>query len=162
MPEDADYRVDLSNFNGPLDLLLFLIREREIDIHDIPISEITEQYLGLCRARWTGSMSISAGDFLLMASTLMLIKSRMLLPTSTRTRTTHDEELDPRTDLVRQLLEYKQFKDASSALAWRTPSRSATCATPAGWTLPDAGGSSTRASCSRTSGWTTCSSHSSA
>lgn len=110
-----DYRVDLSIYNGPLDLLLYLIREREMDIHDIPIAEITEQFLAHLEV--VKQIDVDrAGDFLLMAATLMLIKSRTLLP-----RPVDDDEiaedLDPRTDLVRQLLEYKQFKDLSGTLA---------------------------------------------
>jgi segregation and condensation protein A len=112
--EGADYRVDLSIYNGPLDLLLYLIRERELDIHDIPIAEITEQFLAHLEVVKRIDVD-RAGDFLLMAATLMLIKSRMLLPRH-EDEDDHDEELDPRTDLVRQLLEYKQFKDASRSL----------------------------------------------
>lgn len=113
--EDADYKVGLDIYNGPLDLLLFLIRERELDIHDIPISEITEQFLA--HLEIVKRIDVDrAGDFLLMAATLMLIKSRMLLPGPIE-EDEHDEELDPRTDLVRQLLEYKQFRDASHGLA---------------------------------------------
>lgn len=113
--EEADYRVDLDIYNGPLDLLLFLIRERELDIHDIPIAEITEQFLA--HVEVVKRIDVDrAGDFLLMAATLMLIKSRMLLPQPV-TDDEYDEELDPRTDLVRQLLEYKQFRDASRALS---------------------------------------------
>jgi segregation and condensation protein A len=113
--EDADYKVGLDIYNGPLDLLLFLIRERELDIHDIPIAEITEQFLAHLEVVKRIDVD-RAGDFLLMAATLMLIKSRMLLPGPIE-EDEHDEELDPRTDLVRQLLEYKQFRDASHGLA---------------------------------------------
>lgn len=115
MVEGTDYRVGLGIYNGPLDLLLFLIRERELDIHDIPISEITEQFLAHLEVVKRIDVD-RAGDFLLMAATLMLIKSRMLLPDPVEDDE-HDEELDPRTDLVRQLLEYKRFKDASYGLA---------------------------------------------
>lgn len=114
MTEGADYRVDLSIYNGPLDLLLYLIRERELDIFDIPIAEITEQFLAHIEV--VKRIDIDrAGDFLLMAATLMLIKSRTLLPRQ-EDEDDHDEELDPRTDLVRQLIEYKQFKDLSRTL----------------------------------------------
>ena len=114
MTQGADYRVDLSIYNGPLDLLLHLIREREVDIHDIPIAEITDQFLAHLDV--VRHIDIDrAGDFLLMAATLMLIKSRMLLPRQDGDDEI-DEELDPRTDLVRQLLEYKRFRDASDAL----------------------------------------------
>ena len=114
--QGADYRVDLSMYNGPLDLLLYLIREREVDIHDIPIAEITEQFLAHLEVVQRIDVE-RAGDFLLMAATLMLIKSRMLLPRPDEEGDDYDEELDPRTDLVRQLLEYKRFKDASRALS---------------------------------------------
>jgi segregation and condensation protein A len=113
--EGADYRVDLSIYNGPLDLLLYLIRERELDIFDIPIAEVTEQFLAHIEVVKRIDVD-RAGDFLLMAATLMLIKSRMLLPRQ-EDEDDHDEELDPRTDLVRQLLEYKQYKDLSRSLA---------------------------------------------
>jgi segregation and condensation protein A len=113
--QGADYRVDLSIYNGPLDLLLYLIRERELDIHDIPIAEIAEQFLAHIEV--VKQIDVDrAGDFLLMAATLMLIKSRTLLPRADEDADEFEEELDPRTDLVRQLLEYKRFKDLSSAL----------------------------------------------
>jgi segregation and condensation protein A len=114
MNSGADYRVDLSIYNGPLDLLLHLIREREVDIHDIPIRDITQQFLGHLEVVQRIDVE-RAGDFVLMAATLMLIKSRMLLP---RAEAEDDlgDEFDPRTDLVNQLLEYKAFKDRSVAL----------------------------------------------
>ncbi|MEE8105821.1 MAG: segregation/condensation protein A [Planctomycetota bacterium] len=114
MSDGPAYRVDLSAYNGPLDLLLHLIREREVDIHDIPIAEITEQYMEHLEVVKAVDVD-RAGDFLLMAATLMLIKSRMLLP-GDAAEDDGDDDLDPRTDLVRQLLEYKQFKDASRQL----------------------------------------------
>jgi segregation and condensation protein A len=113
--ERAEYRANLGIYNGPLDLLLYLIRERELDIHDIPIAEITEQFLAHIEVVKRIDVD-RAGEFLLMAATLMLIKSRTLLPDPVE-EDEHDEELDPRTDLVRQLLEYKHFKDASHGLA---------------------------------------------
>jgi len=115
MTSGADYRVDLSIYNGPLDLLLHLIREREVDIHEIPITEITEQFLSHLEVVKRIDVE-RAGDFLLMAATLMLIKSRMLLPRAEAGEDELDEELDPRTDLVNQLLEYKAFKDRARAL----------------------------------------------
>ena len=115
MASGADYRVDLSIYNGPLDLLLHLIREREVDIHDIPIADITEQFL--LHLDVVKRIDVErAGDFLLMAATLMLIKSRTLLPRAEEEGDDLDGELDPRTDLVAQLLEYKAFKDRSRAL----------------------------------------------
>jgi len=114
MALDPDYRVDLSVYNGPLDLLLYLIREREMDIHAIPIAEITEQFLAHLEVIRAVDVD-RAGDFLLMAATLMLIKSRMLLPRQEQ-EGEEEDDLDPRTDLVQQLLEYKRFKDLSRAL----------------------------------------------
>jgi segregation and condensation protein A len=107
-----DYQVDLETFRGPLDLLLFLVKRNEVDICDIPIARIADQflqYLGVIKlidVEW-------AGDFLVMAATLMEIKSRMLLP---RPEELADEEADPRQELVRQLIEYKKFKDAAAIL----------------------------------------------
>jgi len=116
MAPSPDYRVDLEIYNGPMDLLLYLIKERELDIHDIPISEITERFLAHLEV--IRAIDIDrAGDFLLMAATLMLIKSRMLLPRGEVTEDEEIDDLDPRTDLVRQLLEYKRFKDLSRALS---------------------------------------------
>lgn len=115
MAEDADYKVGLDIYSGPLDLLLYLIREKELDIHDIPLAGIAEQFLAHIEAVERIDVD-RAGDFLLMAATLMLIKSRTLLPDPVEDDE-HDEELDPRTDLVRQLLEYKQFKDAAYGLS---------------------------------------------
>ena len=108
------YKVKLEVFEGPLDLLLYLIKKEEIDIYDIPIARITEQYLG-----YLGLMQLLdlrlAGEFLVMASTLMQIKSKMLLPLEER-EPEEEEELDPRAELVRRLLEYKKFKEAATCL----------------------------------------------
>lgn len=107
-----DYKVELDTFRGPMDLLLFLVKRNEVDICDIPIARVTEQfldYLNLLKmidVEW-------AGDFLVMAATLMEIKSRMLLP---RPEELEDTEDDPRLELVKQLLEYKRFKDAAALL----------------------------------------------
>ncbi|NLL83369.1 MAG: segregation/condensation protein A [Lentisphaerae bacterium] len=118
MLQQDDYKVDLEVFEGPLDLLLYLIRRDELDIYDIPIERITSQYmeyLGVMRMLDLGI----AGEFLVMAATLMMIKSRMLLPVERRRSEGEepvDEWVDPRLDLVRQLIEYKKFKDAASQL----------------------------------------------
>jgi segregation and condensation protein A len=107
-----EYQVNLETFRGPLDLLLYLVKRNEVDICDIPIARVTEQFLqylqviDLIDVEW-------AGDFLVMAATLMELKSRMLLP---RDEALPDQEADPRLDLVRQLIEYKKFKDASALL----------------------------------------------
>ena len=113
-----DYKVDLEVFEGPLDLLLYLIRRDELDIYDIPIEKITVQYMEYLDLMRKLDLDI-AGEFVVMAATLMVIKSRMLLPVDRRTaEDVGDEEwVDPRLDLVRQLIEYKKFKDAAGKLA---------------------------------------------
>jgi segregation and condensation protein A len=112
----TDYRVNLDIYNGPLDLLLYLIRREEVDIYDIPISRITQQFLEQVEVLKAIDPNL-AGDFLVMAATLMEIKTRMLLPTPTTEGEEDDGELlDPRSELVRQLLEYKAFKDAADDL----------------------------------------------
>lgn len=107
-----DYQVSLDVFRGPLDLLLYLVKRNEVDICDIPIARIAEQFLEYLRVAELIDVE-RAGDFLVMAATLMEIKSRMLLP---RTEEATEEEADPRLELVRQLMEYKKFKDAASLL----------------------------------------------
>jgi len=109
------YKVDLEVFSGPLDLLLYLIRQEEVEITDIPIARITEQYLQHIEILQAINVNL-AGEFLLMAATLMEIKSRMLLP---RPEEGEEEEEDPRADLIRQLIEYKKFKDAARQLSTR-------------------------------------------
>ncbi len=106
------FRVDLEIFRGPLDLLLYLVRKHELDIVDIPIAPITDQFLEYLAV--LEQLDVNAvGDFLDMASTLIELKSRLILPQGDEV----DEPLDdPRQDLVRRLLEYKQFKDAASIL----------------------------------------------
>ncbi len=114
MITNADHPVKLSVFEGPLDLLLFLIRKQEIDIYDIPIRKITEQYLGVLRAMEEVRPDV-AGEFFVMAATLMEIKSRMLLPKHQQTETPEEEDdFDPRWELVHQLLEYQKFKKAAT------------------------------------------------
>lgn len=104
------YAVQLSNFEGPLDLLLYLIRKDEIDIYDIPIADITRQYLGYVELMQELDLEV-AGEFILMAATLIQIKVRMLLP---KPPVEDDEEPeDPRAELVRQILEYKRFKEVA-------------------------------------------------
>ena len=112
----AEYRVNLDIYNGPLDLLLYLIRRDEVDIYDIPISHITEQYIQHVDVIKQLDPNL-AGDFLVLAATLMEIKTRMLLPQAPAEEGGPDElQTDPRADLVRQLLEYKAFKDAAGDL----------------------------------------------
>lgn len=119
LASSREMNVKLNVFEGPLDLLLFLIRKNEIDIYDIPITEVTEQYMGVLRSMKNMSLDI-AGEFFVMAATLMYIKSRMLLPVDERAVSTDAEEddsdIDPRWRLVEQLLEYKKVKQASEAL----------------------------------------------
>ena len=110
-----DYKVSLEVFEGPLDLLLYLIKRDEVDIYDIPIGRITDQYMEYLNLMKVLDLNI-AGDFIVMAATLMLIKSRMLLPAEERADADEEEEEDPRWDLVRQLVEYKKFKDAAGQL----------------------------------------------
>jgi len=109
--------VQLSVFEGPLDLLLFLIRKNELDIYDIPIETVTGQYLDILYG--ADQLDIeAAGDFFVMAATLMHIKSRMLLPIDPAESDIEgeDEGIDPRWELVEQLLEYKKFKEAAENL----------------------------------------------
>ncbi len=107
-----EYQVELESFRGPLDLLLYLVKRQEVDICDIPIAKVAEQFLEylkvppLIDVEW-------AGEFLVMAATLMEIKSKMLLP---RSEEDGGEDADPRLELVRQLVEYKKFKDAAALL----------------------------------------------
>lgn len=111
----AQYRVDLDIFAGPLDLLLYLVRKDEVDIYDIPIANITEQYLKYLEM--LKMLDIDAiGEFLVMAATLMEIKSAMLLPRAEVDEESESDMIDPRAELVRQLLEYKKFKDAANLL----------------------------------------------
>ncbi len=110
------YRVNLDVYNGPLDLLLYLIRRDEVDIYDIPISHITEQYVGYIDFLKDINPNL-AGEFLVMAATLIEIKSRMLLPTAPVAEDGEPDDIgDPRAELVRQLLQYKAFKDAAGEL----------------------------------------------
>ncbi|MBS0196041.1 MAG: segregation/condensation protein A [Planctomycetes bacterium] len=124
MLEDT-YRIRLEEFEGPLDLLLFLIRKDEVDIHNIPVASITEQYLQFIAElqRHAARIDIdTAGEFLVMAATLMEIKSRMLSPKTAVAPTAEGKQSkneDPRAELVRQLLEYKQYRDAANALEHR-------------------------------------------
>ena len=119
-----DYRVKLDSFEGPLDLLLFLIRKNEVDIHDIPIAQITDQYLSFVaelHSLAANRIDIdAAGEFLVMAATLTEIKSRMLLPKPPASQNAGETSLspaeDPRAELVRQLMEYKRYRDAADAL----------------------------------------------
>ena len=109
------YSVKLAAFEGPLDLLLHLIRQNEVDITDIPIARIAEQYLATIELMHELDLDIAA-EYLVMAATLALIKSRMLLPGEA---VDEDEGVDPRADLVQRLLEYQRFKEVAEALSKR-------------------------------------------
>ena len=110
-------RVQLEIFEGPLDLLLHLIKKNEVSITDIPIATITEQYLATLELMEVLNLDV-AGEFLVMAATLIHIKSRMLLPAGDD-EPDEDEGLDPREELIRRLLEYQRFKDAAVELEQR-------------------------------------------
>ncbi|MBX7157824.1 MAG: segregation/condensation protein A [Verrucomicrobiae bacterium] len=109
------WQVKLPVFEGPLDLLLYLIKRDELDIYDIPIEKITREYLEYLRAMEGMNLEI-AGEYLVMAATLLYIKSRMLLPVDQQLPEEEVEEEDPRWELVRQLVEYKKFKEAAEQL----------------------------------------------
>ncbi len=112
-----DYRVKLDVYNGPLDLLLYLIRREEVDIYDIPIARITAQYVQHVELLKEIDPDL-AGQFMVMAATLLELKTRMLLPSPTiEDAGEGDFDGDPRAELIRQLLEYKAFKDAAGDLA---------------------------------------------
>src|SRR5215467_12044428 len=126
----SPYRVSLPSYEGPLDLLLDLIRKQEMDIHNIPISKITEQYLDYLHRLEKFDIDVSA-DFIYMASTLIHIKSKMLLPVDPLA--TPEEQGDPRQELVHRLLEHEKFKSAAQMLyqkqqieenVWSQPDRS--------------------------------------
>ena len=114
MAHEEEYKVKLEVFEGPLDLLLYLIKKDELEIHNIPMEKITSQYIQYIELMKMLDLNI-AGEFLVMAATLMMIKSRMLLPVEDRPEMEEEEE-DPRWDLVRQLVEYKKFKDVAMHL----------------------------------------------
>jgi len=109
------YRVTLDSFAGPLDLLLYLVRREEVDIYDIPIASITAEYIKYIEMLKKLDIDL-AGDFLVMAATLMEIKSAMLLPRTEVEDLVDTDASDPRSQLIRQLLEYKKFKDAANLL----------------------------------------------
>jgi len=107
------YKIQLEKFEGPLDLLLYFIRRDELDIYDIPISKITEDFISTIN-EWKSLNLVIAGEFIVMASTLMRIKARMMIP-----RIELDEEgenIDPRTELMQRLIDYKRFRSAADIL----------------------------------------------
>ena len=117
--ESSPYSVKLDVFEGPLDLLLFLIKRDEIDIYDIPVAHVTRQYLEYIELMKVLNLEV-AGEFIVMAATLIRIKARMLLP---RTPDEEEEE-DPREELVQALLEYRKYKEAAGVLKGRQEEQS--------------------------------------
>ena len=107
------YRIQLENFEGPMDLLLYFIRRDELDIYDIPIAQITKDFVDMIE-KWKRMNMLVAGEFIVMASTLMRVKAKMMIP-----RPELDEAgeiIDPRTELMQQLIDYKRFRDAAGML----------------------------------------------
>ncbi|KAK3604780.1 hypothetical protein CHS0354_000438 [Potamilus streckersoni] len=115
------YRIRLEEFEGPLDLLLFFIKRDEINVYNIPISKITEEFLAYLTAMKELDLEIAA-EFIYMASMLISIKAKMLLP-STEVDASEIEDYDPRTELVERLLEYKQMKEASFQMRFQEEER---------------------------------------
>ena len=116
--QSLEHPIRLPIFEGPLDLLLFLIRKNEIDIHDIPIEAVARQYIEVLNEMEELQLEV-AGEFFIMAATLMHIKSRLLLPKNEQPleEESESDELDPRWELVHQVIEYKKFKEASEGLS---------------------------------------------
>jgi len=120
--DESPYKVTLKAFEGPLDLLLHLIRENEIDIYDIPIAQVTEQYLAYLSLMESLDLEV-AGEWLVMAATLLEIKSRMLLPEDPKDELAEEEKVDPRLELVERLIEYERFKSAAELFRERETER---------------------------------------
>ncbi len=129
LPDDAP-RIHLPLFEGPLDLLLYLIRREKIDIHDIPIAPITRQYVEYLDLMRELNLDV-AGEFLVMAATLIHIKSKMLVPIQPTEAEGEEEQVDPREELVRRLLEFQRYKEAAGILHQQAQIRAAQ------WTRPD-------------------------
>ena len=129
LPDDAP-RILLPLFEGPLDLLLYLIKRERIDIHDIPIAPITRQYMDYLDVMQELSLDV-AGDFMVMAATLIHVKSKMLVPIEPTEAEGDEEYVDPREELVRRLLEFQRYKDAAGVLHQQAQIRAAQ------WTRPD-------------------------
>jgi len=129
LPEDAP-KIQLALFEGPLDLLLYLIRREQIDIHDIPIAPITRRYMEYLELMKELNLDV-AGEFMVMAATLIHIKSKMLVPVAPAEAVGEEEAEDPRADLVQRLLEFQRYKEAAGVLHQQAQIRAAT------WTRPD-------------------------
>ncbi|MDE2485111.1 MAG: segregation/condensation protein A, partial [candidate division NC10 bacterium] len=132
------YRVRLEMFEGPLDLLLYLIQVNEIDIYDIPIAKITQEYLGCLAGMEELDLEV-AGEFLVLAATLIHIKSKMLIPVEEAAAEGLPAE-DPRQELVERLLEYKRFKEAAMTFEELEAGQSLLYARPADPAIPIADG----------------------
>jgi len=129
LPEDAP-RILLPLFEGPLDLLLYLIKREKIDIHDIPIAPITRQYMDYLAVMQELNLDV-AGEFMVMAATLIHIKSKMLVPIQPTEAEGDEEHVDPREELVQRLLEFQRYKEAAGILHQQAQIRAAT------WTRPE-------------------------
>jgi segregation and condensation protein A len=129
LPDDAP-RIQLPLFEGPLDLLLYLIRREKIDIHDIPIAPITRQYMEYLDLMKELNLDV-AGEFMVMAATLIHIKSKMLVPLSPTEAEGDEDAVDPRAELVQRLLEFQRYKEAAGVLHQQAQIRAAQ------WTRPD-------------------------
>jgi segregation and condensation protein A len=129
LPEDAP-RILLPLFEGPLDLLLYLIKRERIDVHDIPIAPITHQYMEYLDVMQELSLDV-AGEFMVMAATLIHIKSKMLVPIEPTEAEGDEEHVDPREELVQRLLEFQRYKEAAGVLHQQAQIRAAQ------WTRPD-------------------------
>jgi segregation and condensation protein A len=137
-PQSTSLNIRLEAFDGPLDLLLHMIKKEEIDIWNIPIAHVTEQYLEYLRIMEDLNINI-AGDWLVMAATLIYIKSRMLLPKDPSENPNDEIEDDPRSELVYELLEHQKFKNAAEMLYTREEVENAIWAKPPDEALEDAG-----------------------
>jgi len=112
------YKIKLDIFEGPLDLLLYLVKKDHLNIYDIPIARVAEQYLAYLELMRLLDLNI-AGEFLIMAATLMQIKSRMLLPQDEAIKQANEDQTDPQQELIQRLLEYRRFKEIASELRQR-------------------------------------------
>lgn len=142
---ETDYKVRLEIFEGPLDLLLYLIKRDEVDIYDISLERITRQYLEYLQAFKELNIEV-AGEFVVMAANLLYLKSRSLLPVDQQPPEEEVEEDDPRWDLIRQLIEYKRFKEVAAELQTRALAQESVFArtgdaavTPSSLTLAEVG-----------------------
>jgi segregation and condensation protein A len=129
LPEDAP-RITVAEFEGPLDLLLYLIKRDKVDIHDIPIAPITRSYMEYLELMQQLNLDV-AGEFMVMAATLIHIKSKMLVPVDPTEAQGDEDQEDPREALVQRLLEFQRYKEAAGILHQQAQIRAAT------WTRPD-------------------------